>query len=249
MREIGSRAFVLIENRHNPKIYERSLECVLIGYSENSKAYRCYHRSSGKVITSYNVVFIESKDDVPRKLHPGLVLDDDDPKPSSDDGNKVKHPVPPVVDDDDEPAPPQILPDQPNEPLKEEEKTPSTPSATQADPPPASPPPPTPPPVPEPPKLCRSSRVPPAIPAVERAVAESKASARVVYEYIDLEWKISRSSRHWEDVIDGKDTEDNGISKQILKKYGHGSLSCLRDKFQALPMTLLGAGMNLNLKI
>src|SRR5271155_17684 len=31
MREIGCKVFVLIQNRHNPKIYERSLECVLIG--------------------------------------------------------------------------------------------------------------------------------------------------------------------------------------------------------------------------
>jgi hypothetical protein len=46
MREIGCRAFVLILNRNNPKIYERSIECVLIGYDARSKCYRCYDRAT-----------------------------------------------------------------------------------------------------------------------------------------------------------------------------------------------------------
>ena len=60
MREIGCKAFVLIQNRHNPKIYERSIECVLIGYDTNSKSYRCYHRPTKRVISSYHVRFLES---------------------------------------------------------------------------------------------------------------------------------------------------------------------------------------------
>ena len=60
MREIGCRVFVLIQNKHNPKIYDRSLECVLIGYDKNSKTYRCYHRETNKVISSYHVRFLES---------------------------------------------------------------------------------------------------------------------------------------------------------------------------------------------
>jgi Reverse transcriptase (RNA-dependent DNA polymerase) len=59
LREIGSRAFVLI-HEHNPKILARSIECVLIGYNSDSKTYRCYHRPSGRVLTSYHVRFIES---------------------------------------------------------------------------------------------------------------------------------------------------------------------------------------------
>src|SRR5882672_9702671 len=38
LRELGSCAFVLKQG-NNPKIYNRSFECVLIGYSANSKAY------------------------------------------------------------------------------------------------------------------------------------------------------------------------------------------------------------------
>ncbi|THU77641.1 hypothetical protein K435DRAFT_561335, partial [Dendrothele bispora CBS 962.96] len=59
LREIGCKAFVLIQ-QHNPKIRQRSIECVLVGYERNAKAYRCYHRSTRKVISSYHVRFIES---------------------------------------------------------------------------------------------------------------------------------------------------------------------------------------------
>ena len=55
MREIGCRAFVLIQNQHNPKVYERSVECVLIGYDLRSKAYRCYNRMTKKIYSSYHV--------------------------------------------------------------------------------------------------------------------------------------------------------------------------------------------------
>jgi hypothetical protein len=60
LREIGCQAFVLVLNRHNPKIYDRSLECVLIGYDLNSKTYRCYNRTTKQVYSSYHVRFIES---------------------------------------------------------------------------------------------------------------------------------------------------------------------------------------------
>ena len=60
MREIGCKAFVFIQNQNNPKIYERSIECVLIGYEPRSKAYQCYHCRTNKVYSSYHVHFIES---------------------------------------------------------------------------------------------------------------------------------------------------------------------------------------------
>lgn len=68
--EIGCRAFVLILNRHNPKILERSIECVLIGYDPNSKTYRCYDRSTKKVYSSYHVHFIESHNNEPTTSDP-----------------------------------------------------------------------------------------------------------------------------------------------------------------------------------
>lgn len=92
LREIGSRAFVLILNVHNPKIYQRSEECVLIGYGKDSKTYRCYHRATQKVYESFHVVFIESKDDIDRPFRPGFTSflpgDDDsstfEPSPPTD---------------------------------------------------------------------------------------------------------------------------------------------------------------------
>jgi hypothetical protein len=52
----------------------RSFECILIGYAGNSKAYRCYHRATNKVIESFHVRFIESEDELPRPLLPGVVI-------------------------------------------------------------------------------------------------------------------------------------------------------------------------------
>jgi hypothetical protein len=63
LREIGCKAFVLILDRNNPKIYSRSFECILIGYSSDSKAYRLYHRPSHKVVQSFHVKFVERIDE------------------------------------------------------------------------------------------------------------------------------------------------------------------------------------------
>lgn len=71
---------------HLYTIYERSTECVLVGYSLDSKAYRLYHWPTHKVVVSYNVSFIESKDLSPRTFQPGRVL----PVPSNPSYNKLE---------------------------------------------------------------------------------------------------------------------------------------------------------------
>lgn len=68
MREIGCHVFVLIQNKHNPKVYDRSIECILIGYNPNAKTYWCYDKESKKVISSYHVRFLESHDGHSRPL-------------------------------------------------------------------------------------------------------------------------------------------------------------------------------------
>ena len=60
IRKVGCNAYVLIQNRHNPKVYERSAKCVLVGYDMNSKAYLCWSRDDQKMYKSYHVQFIES---------------------------------------------------------------------------------------------------------------------------------------------------------------------------------------------
>ena len=72
--DIGSRAFALILT-HNPKIYERSFECILVGYSPHSKVYQLCHHSTHRLFESFHVKFIERKDDIPCPLYPGHVID------------------------------------------------------------------------------------------------------------------------------------------------------------------------------
>ena len=71
--KIGCCAFVLVQDHHNPKIYAQSFECMLIGYASNAKAYRLYHRDTGRIIQSYHVEFIESHQAVPLTLFPGQI--------------------------------------------------------------------------------------------------------------------------------------------------------------------------------
>jgi hypothetical protein len=94
MREIGCKAFVLIQNRHNPKVYERSLECVLIGYEPNAKSYRCYHRPTKQVITSYHVRFLES--------HEGHTPLSNPQQPNSLDLPAVQTPTPTLRDNNND---------------------------------------------------------------------------------------------------------------------------------------------------
>jgi hypothetical protein len=58
----------------NPKIHQRSVECILVEYSENSKAYRCWHQSRSRVHISRNVTLAESQDLTECSLHPSVIL-------------------------------------------------------------------------------------------------------------------------------------------------------------------------------
>lgn len=62
--------FVLILGKNNPKIYKRSIECILIGYNINSKAYQYYERTTRKVYSSYHIKFIESHNDASTAAQP-----------------------------------------------------------------------------------------------------------------------------------------------------------------------------------
>jgi hypothetical protein len=46
LRIFGSRAFVHIPNKHRTKLGAKSLECMLLGYAPQHKAYRLVHRPS-----------------------------------------------------------------------------------------------------------------------------------------------------------------------------------------------------------
>jgi hypothetical protein len=85
LRKIGCCAFILILNKHNLKIFQHSEEHILIRYRKDSKTYHCYHRVTHKVVKSYHVVFIESKDECEVPLRPGVTqgLDDESESPQN----------------------------------------------------------------------------------------------------------------------------------------------------------------------
>lgn len=183
LREIGCRAFVLIQNKHNPKIYERSIECVLIGYGPDSKTYRCYHRATRKLVQSYHVAFIESFEEGARPLHPGVILQQ---------SLSNRETAQPLLDD------PLPLVDMPTERPAEDThaRAPSANAEASESLPQSMPqlPPPPPPAVPPQPALRRSTRA--TVPsdkcaaatgvsklsAVDRAIAEARESAVRVHE-------------------------------------------------------------------
>jgi hypothetical protein len=74
LREIGCKAFVLIQNIHVTKIQPKSIECIFVGYDTASKSYRCWHKASRKIIVSRNVRFVESHMLEPRPYKPGVVI-------------------------------------------------------------------------------------------------------------------------------------------------------------------------------
>lgn len=56
----GSKAIVLNKNKSPGKFAPKGIECIMIGYSEESKAYRLYNPKNGKIIVGRDVVFFEN---------------------------------------------------------------------------------------------------------------------------------------------------------------------------------------------
>jgi transposase InsO family protein len=73
LREISCHAFTLIQT-HNPKIYQRSRPCILVGYAPHAKAYRLSDMTSGAVFNSFHVTFLEHLDCQPIDLLPGTTV-------------------------------------------------------------------------------------------------------------------------------------------------------------------------------
>jgi hypothetical protein len=98
--EIGCKAFVLVQVVHTPKIYSWLIECVLVGYSPNSKAYRCYDRKASHIIISRNIQFIEVKDSRCRPLHPSVVANEEnDTETDEEDAESTANPIPLLLED------------------------------------------------------------------------------------------------------------------------------------------------------
>jgi len=113
--EIGCRAFALIQT-HNPKIFQRSTPCVLIGYAPHVKAYRLWDTTTRKIFNSYHMSFIEHLQSQPTDLLPGTMINLNPDAPPSWDTTPVLESAPPSSlsdmpdDDDDDLIPDPILP-------------------------------------------------------------------------------------------------------------------------------------------
>ncbi|THH04746.1 hypothetical protein EW146_g10095, partial [Bondarzewia mesenterica] len=59
LRVFGCKSYILVPKAQRRKLDAKSLECTLIGYLPNRKAYRLVHRPSGRIVKSRNVIFDE----------------------------------------------------------------------------------------------------------------------------------------------------------------------------------------------
>ena len=96
LREIGCHAYVFI-NTANPKIAAKSIECTLVGYASNAKAYRCWHRESGRIVDSHHVTFIEHLNDQPHVPHTGVSAN---AMPGAEEGVTAPTPAPQAAGND-----------------------------------------------------------------------------------------------------------------------------------------------------
>lgn len=60
LRVFGCRAFAQVPAAKRKKLDDKSIECIFIGYATNAKAYRLYNNNTNSVITSRNVILLES---------------------------------------------------------------------------------------------------------------------------------------------------------------------------------------------
>ena len=74
LREIGCCAYVFI-NMANSKIAAKSVECMLVDYASNAKAYQCWHRESGQIVDSHHVTFVEHLHNQPCVPRTGVPAD------------------------------------------------------------------------------------------------------------------------------------------------------------------------------
>ena len=68
--KLGCKVWVHVAGE-SPKIYNQYIECILFGYSDNSKTYCCLEWSTGCIHISCNMFFTESQDLREHLLPPG----------------------------------------------------------------------------------------------------------------------------------------------------------------------------------
>ena len=109
LHELGCKVWVHISG-DNPKIYNRSVKCMLVGCSDSSKAYRCLHRPSGCIYVTRNVIFAESQDLRECPSHPGLTVEETGMNPHNKGNMQCIHSARPLQVEEDMPNPSETMP-------------------------------------------------------------------------------------------------------------------------------------------
>lgn len=60
LRVFGCIAFAHVPNQKRKKLDDKGIECIFVGYSETSKAYRLFNKTNKTIIVSRDVTFIEN---------------------------------------------------------------------------------------------------------------------------------------------------------------------------------------------
>jgi len=61
LKVFGCVAFIHVHDKNRGKLDPRAIKCIFLGYSPTQKGFKCFDPSSGKLFTSSNVTFFESK--------------------------------------------------------------------------------------------------------------------------------------------------------------------------------------------
>ena len=216
IREIGCNAYVLIQNRHNPKIYERSAKCTLVGYDMNSKAYLCWNRDDQKMYKSYHVQFIESHETTPT-----VPISPETPviqEPSTiDEIFQTASTKPLPYNEDEEEYLPSLVPNHDQTPPINHNLAPPIPDSNHDQAPPVS----DPAPIilnPAPDNVRRSGRVPKPIKdfqtaRLDKAIQDSRTSAQRIAEAQSDKRKTLQDLREEEQRNDPKIVEKEGVDE------------------------------------
>eukprot|EP00252_Welwitschia_mirabilis_P022462 TRINITY_DN607_c0_g1_i3.p1 TRINITY_DN607_c0_g1~~TRINITY_DN607_c0_g1_i3.p1 ORF type:complete len:1070 (-),score=207.18 TRINITY_DN607_c0_g1_i3:857-3973(-) len=92
LKIFGTKCFVKIVKPGQDKLDAQSVECTFVGYSPNSKAFRCYDHQKNKVIESIDVRFVE------KDVKDAQTLPQHDPSSDQHDNVKLVNDVVPTTE-------------------------------------------------------------------------------------------------------------------------------------------------------
>lgn len=73
LRIYGCKAYVHIPREKRSKLEVKSVSCILVGYDDQSKAYRCFEPSQRRILINKDIVFDETNLGLPPTSNPDLI--------------------------------------------------------------------------------------------------------------------------------------------------------------------------------